>query len=138
MQRGEGWILAQARHVVANIFRTRLAHHTAKIQKLCAYLTVIRHSDQPSLHFVFSDVPGIHVLSRCNSIDRKKWFALVFQRRSYWSLKQTIERQQILHARLRAGLLVQLLQRAERSNRLRMSLLLVEFLKNLSDLKELG
>jgi hypothetical protein len=68
----------------------------------------------------------------------QKRLALIFQRGGDWSLVETIQRQKILCGRRRSGALVEIHECAIRRERFRMSLLLVELLKDLSGLDQLG
>ncbi len=103
--------------------------------------TTVRKSSRSarfSIDRFLRDSPRIHVLSGLQWIDRKKRLAFVFERGGDWSLKQTIERQQVLRCGCRAGSLIELFERAIRRERFGMSLLLVKLLKDLSDFDQLG
>ena len=80
---------------------------------------------------------GYTFLPGFDGIDRQERLAFVFERRGDWSLKETIERQKILRRRRRAGSLVELLERAIRRERFRMSLFLVKLLKDLTGFDQL-
>src|ERR1700686_5730297 len=85
----------------------------------------------------FLHAPWIQVLSRHDRIDRQEWFALVFERRGDWSLKESIKCEQVLRRRRRSDPLVELKQIAIRRTRLLVSLVFVDALKNFSHFEQL-
>src|SRR6185369_12798822 len=120
-------ILVQRRDIVLQILWRRNANYGAQIDEVSTLW----------IDGVFANTPRIHVLTRLQSINRQKRFALVFECRRDWSLVETIERQQVLRRGCRAGAFVEFLKRAIRSECFGMSLLLVKPLKDLPDFDQL-
>src|ERR1051326_391750 len=105
----------------------RVANNRAQIEQVRAFW----------IDCIFRNSPRINILAGLQWIDGKKWLAFVIERRRDGSLKETIERQQVLCFRLGTGALVEFHQRAIRRECLRMALLFVELLKYSPDLDQL-
>ena len=100
-------VLVEFGDVFTDVFGSGGSNNGAQIEEISA-LFVDRF---------LSDSPRIHILSGLQGIDRKKRLTFVFECRRDRSLKETIERQQVLRRGRRAGFFVELFERAIRRER---------------------
>src|SRR6185369_23948 len=126
MQRLQRGILIQARDISFQIFA--VTNNRPQIQQVRALW----------IDCLFRNSPRVNVLAWLQRINRKKRLAFVVERSSDWSLKETIERQEVLRCRSGARFLVEFNESAIRLQRLRVALFLVQLLKYLPNLDQLG
>ncbi len=128
MQRLQRRVLVELADVFLNVFRRSRSNDCAQVKKIGTLL----------IDAFLCDPPRIHVLSGFRRLDRKERLTFVIERGRDRSLKQSIDHQQVLRGRCRAGLFIELFECLVRRKRLGMSLLLVQLLKDLTDFDQLG